>query len=287
MNTPRYKKILIRILKIILVIIVFISIAFTSGNSRSKLWVENLINGIINIPQNIKNYFDYITQSEKNISYDINELRIKNKELTDRVNELENKMIDYNLILQESKEYQSLKQTNKTYNNYDIVIANITYKTQNNWDDLYVIDKGSSDGIKQNMTVITNEGLVGYISQVGTHSSKVTSILDASSSFSAVASKTREQVIAKGDYNLKNENKIIITDIHLKVTYKSGDSFETSGMGNKYPKGIKVGIVSEFISKENPLDNIAIVDVAVDFDRLERVAVIIQENEDNEFESVM
>ncbi|MBR3281021.1 MAG: rod shape-determining protein MreC [Clostridia bacterium] len=287
MNTPRYKKILIRILKIILVIIVFISIAFTSGNSRSKLWVENLINGIINIPQNIKNYFDYITQSEKNISYDINELRIKNKELTDRVNELENKMIDYNLILQESKEYQSLKQTNKTYNNYDIVIANITYKTQNNWDDLYVIDKGSSDGIKQNMTVITNEGLVGYISQVGTHSSKVTSILDASSSFSAVASKTREQVIAKGDYNLKNENKIIITDIPLKVTYKSGDSFETSGMGNKYPKGIKVGIVSEFISKENPLDNIAIVDVAVDFDRLERVAVIIQENEDNEFESVM
>ncbi len=112
MNTPRYKKILIRILKIILVIIVFISIAFTSGNSRSKLWVENLINGIINIPQNIKNYFDYITQSEKNISYDINELRIKNKELTDRVNELENKMIDYNLILQESNEYQSLKQTN-------------------------------------------------------------------------------------------------------------------------------------------------------------------------------
>ncbi len=287
MNTPRYKKILIRILKIILVIIVFISIAFTSGNARSKLWVENLINGIINIPQNIKNYFDYITQSEKNISYDINELRIKNKELTDRVNELENKMIDYNLILQESKEYQSLKQTNKTYDNYDIVIANITYKTQNNWDDLYVIDKGSSDGIKQNMTVITNEGLVGYISQVGTHSSKVTSILDASSSFSAVASKTREQVIAKGDYNLKNENKIIITDIPLKVTYKSGDSFETSGMGNKYPKGIKVGIVSEFISKENPLDNIAIVDVAVDFDRLERVAVIIQENEDNEFESVM
>ena len=137
------------------------------------------------------------------------------------------------------------------------------------------------------MTVITNEGLVGYVSQVGTYSSKVTSILDASSSFSAVASKTREQVIAKGDLSLKDENKITVTDIPLKVIYKSGDVFETSGMGNKYPKGITIGVVSEFVSKENPLENQAVIDVAVDFDRLERVAVIIKENESNEFESVM
>lgn len=287
MNTPKYKKILIRILKIMLAVMVFVSIALTSTSSRSRLWVEDIINSIISVPQNIKNYYNYVSSSNQNLSYDIDELRLKNKELTNRISELEDKMVDYNLILQESKEYQSLKQTSKTYKNYDIVIANIIYKTQNNWDDLYVIDKGSNDGIKQDMTVITNEGLVGYVSQVGTYSSKVTSILDASSSFSAVASKTREQVIAKGDLSLKDENKITVTDIPLKVIYKSGDVFETSGMGNKYPKGITIGVVSEFVSKENPLENQAVIDVAVDFDRLERVAVIIKENESNEFESVM
>lgn len=287
MNTPKYKKILIRILKIMLAVMVFVSIALTSTSSRSRLWVEDIINSIISVPQNIKNYYNYVSSSNQNLSYDIDELRLKNKELTNRISELEDKMVDYNLILQESKEYQSLKQTSKTYKNYDIVIANIIYKTQNNWDDLYVIDKGSNDGIKQDMTVITNEGLVGYVSQVGTYSSKVTSILDTSSSFSAVASKTREQVIAKGDLSLKDENKITVTDIPLKVIYKSGDVFETSGMGNKYPKGITIGVVSEFVSKENPLENQAVIDVAVDFDRLERVAVIIKENESNEFESVM
>ena len=287
MNNQRYKKILIRVFKILLTIIVFVSIALTSGKSRTKLWVENIVGAFVSFPHKIANYYNYISKKDENLNYDIDELRKENTLLNEKINQLENKLIDYNLVLQENKEYQSLKQTNEAYNNYEVVIANVIYKTQNNWDDLYVIDKGLNDGIKPNMTVITTEGLVGYISQVGDNTSKVTSILDASSSFSAVATKTREQVIAKGDLSLKDENKLAITDIPLKVSYESGDIFETSGMGNKYPKGIMIGTVSEFVVKDNPLENRAIINVSVDFDRLERVAIIVYENEYQEIESGM
>ena len=101
------------------------------------------------------------------------------------------------------------------------------------------------------------------------------SVLDATSTFSARARDTREEVVVRGDIAYKSKNKVKVTDIPLDVTYKSGDVFETSGIGGIYPKGITVGKVEEYIVKPNPLENEAIVQLSVDFERIETVAVFI------------
>ena len=279
MDNQKAKNILKRIGKIVLIIVIIVAIGLTSGKYRSRLMIENFFGIFTNLPQRLVTYIEYITREDQNESYEIDALRKENQDLKNKINEMNDKVTDYDLVLQENEAYKALDKTKDAYKEYNVVFADIIYKTQNNWDDIYIINKGSNDGIKPNMTVITTEGLVGFVFEVGNDTSKIISILDASSSFSAIASTTREQVIAKGDLNLKEENEIKIVDIPLHISYKSGDAFETSGIGGKYQKGITVGRVTRFVNKTNPLENEAIVKVSVDFDRLERVAVIIDEND--------
>ena len=132
------------------------------------------------------------------------------------------------------------------------------------------------------MTVITTDGLVGYIETVSQNTSKVVSILDAGNSVSARSTRTRDSVIAKGNISLKDSEKIKITSIPIGVEFIEGDKFETSGMGGVYPKGIAIGEIESFENKANPLENEAILRTYVDFNKLETVAVILSDTKEDE-----
>ena len=277
MERQRLNKILKRVFKILLAISIFILISTTNGKHRTTSWIEDVVTNVVLLPQRIVDYIKYISNTDNSFTNDINTLKNENKELKTKVDELEKKLSDYDLVLQENASYKALEEANSTYKDYEVVIAEVISNTQNNWDDVYVINKGKEHGIKTDMAVITIDGLVGYVTEVGEKTSKVVSILDASSSFSALQSETREQVIVKGDLNLKNDNKVKVVEIPLRVEFKSGDVFETSGIGGLYPKGIKIGKATEFIKKANPLENEVEVETFVNFNKLERVAVVISE----------
>ncbi len=275
MNLQIENKIVKRIIKIILFVIIVAFISYTNNTNGVKTWPERFLGGFVALPQKLIDLIKLKTSDNDILKNDIEELKVENERLKKENEQIKKELVDYDLILQENKALKTLEETRNQYTDYEVIIAEIIFKTQNNWDDIYVIDKGSNSGITKNMTVITKEGLVGHVIEVSKDTSKVISILDASTSFSAVASKTREQVLAKGDLTLKDYGKMVIKNIPQKIIYSSGDSFETSGIGGLYPKGIKIGYVTDFDSKPNPLENEATIKTFVDFNRLERVAVII------------
>jgi len=269
-------RILKRIVKIIIVLVLFVLIGLTAGKTRNKTWVENLLNSLVIVPQKVIDYISFLVNEDETVKFDITELKEENKELKEKIAQLEKHVVDYDLILQENESYRTMEKTKEVYN-YDVVVADIIAKTQNNWDDIYIINKGSNSGIKKDMIVITEDGLVGYVSEVGNSSSKIVSILDASTSFSALEINSRIQVIVKGDLLLKDTNELKVVNIPLKTNFKSGDVLETSGIGGRYPKGLKIGKIVQFNKKSNPLENEAIIETSVDFNKLERVAVIVEE----------
>ena len=77
-----------------------------------------------------------------------------------------------------------------------------------------------------------------------------------------------------GFYGSNNNLKLmyIPTDADLVI----GDTIETSGMGGIYPKGIKIGKITELSDSKNIIQRYAIVETAVDFSKLETVLVITQ-----------
>ena len=274
------KNIFKRTIKFIIIITIFFLIAKTNGKSRVVSGFEIFIGNIITFPEKGFKYLEHYLKNQNDYFDEIDELKQKNRELQNKIDLLNAEMVDYDLIVQN---YNSIKESTKieeTYD-YDIAIANVISDSANNWDSLYIIDKGLKDGIKPNQIVITKDGLVGYIYTCFESTSKVISILDAGNTISARCIDSRDAVIVKGNLKSKEKQELIINNIPYGVTFESGDEFETSGMGGVYPKGIKIGKVTKIVNKKNPLENEFYIKTFVDFNKIEKVAIIIDNIELN------
>lgn len=124
------------------------------------------------------------------------------------------------------------------------------------------------------MPVVSADGIVGYVISVTDTTAKVQTIIDASSSTSAVMSISRDNIIVKGE--LGNENMLKATYISSDADLILNDDVETSGLGGIYPKGLKIGKLVQIIEETNITEKYAIIEPAVDFSKLETVLVIIK-----------
>jgi rod shape-determining protein MreC len=270
-------KFLRNILIIVAIIFLFACINATNNSRKNVTIIEKFISSTFNFPQNAYRYFrNWITGNEAFFS-DIDRLKKENEELKKKNEELENKMMDYEVVYSENKVLKEHSGIVDTYPEYKVVAADVISDSISNWQDIYTINKGSKDNVNANMAVITKEGLVGYISSVTENTAKVVSVLDAGNSVSARITRSRDAVLCKGSIALKEKNQLKLTYIPIGAEILVGDKIETSGMGSVYPKGIAVGTVKEVVIKKNPIENEAVIEPAVDFNRLETVAVIIGE----------
>ena len=133
------------------------------------------------------------------------------------------------------------------------------------------LNKGTRHGIKAMSPVVTDHGLVGYVYRATENYSDVLTILDQNNRVDIVVERTRTHGIVEGVFNFKCALKYIMRNEPVEV----GDKLITAGVGGIYPKGIKVGMITD-ISKENFGMTLSIEVVpSVDFDKLEEVLVII------------
>ncbi len=263
---------------IVSIIVLFGLIGLTNGKNRNVTITENIISDVFTFPQrlfiHIKNYII----KDKDFFSDIEKLKEENEKLKEENTELKNKTVDYELLVSENNLLKERSKMENAYPDYNVVVAEVISDSTNNWEEVFVINKGENDGIKPNMAVITTEGLVGYIETVGKNTSKVVSIIDAGNSISARVTRTRDAIVCTGSSLLKESGSLKATYIPIGVELLEGDRIETSGMGGIYPKGIAIGEVKSFTIKKNPSENEAIIETFVDFNRLETVAVIIGED---------
>ena len=157
---------------------------------------------------------------------------------------------------------------------FDYISTNIIAKDPGNWFNIFTIDKGSTNAVNNNSVVVASKGLVGRVMVSGPFSAKVISIIDIDSSVSARLTKNRGLVDVKGDITLRDQGLCKMYNIDPGVDIAVGDSVETSGVGGIFPKGIKIGEIKEIRQVNNELDRYAIIEPAVDFNRLEDVFVL-------------
>ncbi len=133
------------------------------------------------------------------------------------------------------------------------------------------LNKGRNHGIKTMAPVITDHGLVGYVYRVTDNYADVLTILDQNNRVDVMVERTRTHGIVEGVFNFKCALKYIMRNEPVEV----GDKLITAGVGGIYPKGIKVGMITD-ITKENFGMTLSIeVIPSVDFDKLEEVLVLI------------
>lgn len=208
---------------------------------------------------------------------DAQTLRTTNAELQARVDALTE---ENSQLIQDREELQRLRELfelDEQYDEYQKVGARIIAKESGNWFSLFTIDKGSDDGIKEDMNVISGGGLVGIVTEVGPNWSTVRSIIDDNSNVSAMISTTSDQCIIAGDLRLIDEgslNLVRLTDADNKVHV--GDKVVTSYISEKYLPGILIGYISELNNDPNNLTKSGYITPVVDFRHLQEVLVVLE-----------
>lgn len=139
-----------------------------------------------------------------------------------------------------------------------------------------MLGAGSETGVRVGHVVVSEQGVVGRVSEVGPGYSKVLLVTDPASSVSALVQGSRATGIARGQYGDSLVMEWIIQTEQVEV----GDVVITAGLaaGNDlrslYPKGLVLGKVVAIEGAENAAYKRAIVLPAVDLRRLEQVLVV-------------
>ncbi len=136
-----------------------------------------------------------------------------------------------------------------------------------------VIDKGSKDGLKTDMPVITPDGVVGKVRDVFSSTAQVLEINDQTSGLGIVLTQTRLRGILRG--NSAGQTEII--DILPDERIQTGEQVVTSGGDSVYPSGLPVGNVERVVNDPERNPYVAVlVRPAVNLSRLDEVLVITQ-----------
>lgn len=205
---------------------------------------------------------------------DVEELRAENKQLQETIDKLNNERTDYLRLKNENEDLKNVLKLKDQLSNFEQLGANIIAKDAGNFFNIFSTDKGSTNGISNNMPVITSKGLVGKVFSAQPFSSKIISIIEDGSSVSAIVAKSEDLVVVKGNLALAKEGLCRLEYIPEGLDLSKGDVIKTSGIGGIYPKGIIIGTVEEVRTGESDLDKYAIVKPAVDFKRLSQVVIL-------------
>lgn len=188
-------------------------------------------------------------------------------------------LTEQNTILQQDKyelnKLRELVELDEQYGEYTKVGARIISRDSGNWYSSFVIDKGSDEGLAEDMNVIAGGGLVGRITSVGPNWSRVTSIISDNSNVSGMTLATEDNLIVSGDLQLMADGVITFSQlVDSKDMVAEGDKIVTSDISDKYLPNILIGYVHTINMDANNLTKSGYITPAVDFEHLGEVLVI-------------
>ncbi|MBR5227348.1 MAG: rod shape-determining protein MreC [Clostridia bacterium] len=206
----------------------------------------------------------------------VKNLNEENQKLNEENQKLKVDLLEIDKLIAENNELKEAVDIDEKYNHFNKIYANVILREYSNWNETFVINKGKTSGIKEKQTVISSNGLVGYISTVTENTSVVTTILDPSTSVSVEIATINELALAKGDFTLKDSEQLKLTNAPIDCELTVGEKIYTSGIGTMYQKGILIGEIKEVVNKKNDIDRYAIITPFTNFNSLDLVAVIVE-----------
>ena len=258
---------------IVLIILLFtVVLAYLSRNDVNP--VSKAVNYVITPIESALS--DVIRPVGKVFSYigKVEEYESENKKLRQENIELNSKIKEIKDYQEENDRLRKLLAITDEYEKCDTVAARVVGYETDNWFSYVTIDKGTSSGINISDTVMTAEGLLGQVADVGDNWAKISTIINSESSAGVRITRNGEIGIVEGDTTLSKSKKCRLGYLMANASIIAGDILKTSGLGGIYPPGIPVGKISE-ISKDNMgrLDY-AVIEPFVNFDKLYEVLVI-------------
>lgn len=266
---------------VVVLSVAFLGIIFLSLKGNSN-FISSGVGSVISPLQKIIYKVNDKLNGSLDFLINFSNVKQENQELREKNAELENKLVEYNRMKDENIQLRSMFDYSQANQNYNYLGCNIVGYSGGNISNGYIIDKGTNDGLKKDMIIITSVGLVGKITKADTNFSIVQTIMNENIAVAAMVESTRQTTgILQGGVNSKNEKLVTLSNIPMDSEIKEGDVILTSGLGGMYPKEIRIGEVISIDIDSVGLMKKALVRPYVDFDKLDGVFVVVPKEEIN------
>ena len=263
------------VLNILVLLIAFVGVAKRSKILDETSAFENILidsfaplqTSLTSIRTEVASFFDHyvvnINASKKNVSYQ------------KRIDELEGEIAQFQELRRENKRLKDLLQFG-TGVDYKKILAQVVAWDASSDFRVIRINKGLADGVTLQSPVITANGLVGYIYRLTDSFADILTVLDNNNRVDGLIQRVRAHGIVEG----YNSEKSIMKYVSRAEPIILGDVVITSGLGNIYPKGIRVGKVSRIERESYGITQNVEITPAVDFGRLEEVVILVAEGDE-------
>ena len=131
-------------------------------------------------------------------------------------------------------------------NKFEVIPAKVINNPVNLIDNYFTVNKGSSDGVKPMMGVITNKGLVGVVKDVSDHFCLAMSLMNTQLEVSAKLKGQNQFGYIQWNGDKINETQLWNMSNHLKV--KKGDTVTSTASSPIFPENTMIGIVDEVVA---------------------------------------
>jgi len=206
----------------------------------------------------------------------ITELREQNAILESQVTQLQTQLIEMEERLGEAQVCFALLDFGRTNPQYDYIAATVVGREISPFLQFIIIDKGTEDGDRYGMPVVTQQGLVGRVDAVIAGAARIKMITDSTSVVNVYLQSADIEAQLQGSLT----GDLFLDMMPVDEGVEPGDVVLTSGLGGNYPPNVFVGQVLSTQSRENALFQTASIQPIVDFKSINAVLVV------NNFEAV-
>jgi rod shape-determining protein MreC len=206
-----------------------------------------------------------------NAPEDLARLRQRNTELEAENSRLKIQIIELQQQVTEAQVLSTLVGYARKQSESQYIAASVIGFDTNPFLRYVIINRGSDDGLKPGMPVVTNQGLVGQVSAVTAMAARIQLITDSTSAVNVHLQQANEDALLIGQLN----GDVVLDKIPQSANVLTGELVVTSGLGGNYPPNLVVGQVTSVRRRDFDLFQTAAVQPAVDFRQLEIVLVII------------
>lgn len=239
-----------KILAIALAAVIVTAVLGATGNP----WVSSAFNFLT---KGLSSVSAAVTDAAEEKSYD--ELLAENKKLSKEAADLRTQLVDYYDLKDENARLWKYYNITKSNTDYQILPANVIRRDSNDEFYSFTIDAGTASGVELQDPVLTENGLIGFISSVNAASSKVTTVLSPDMQAGAVDKRTADSGIVSGNSSYSDKGLTTLSKIDANANIKKGDIVTTSGIGGIYPANLIVGKVEELRYNEYDATKFAVV----------------------------
>lgn len=215
---------------------------------------NQVVANVLKTSSDIEEYFYLKTENER--------LARENAELRSRVLE------SFSIVRND----QYLVKDSTLHQKYTYTSARVVNNSTNRRNNFLTLDKGSKQGISNNMAVITSTGVVGQVKDVSENFCTVMSLLHSKTTISAKVKKDGSYGPLTWDGS--DFNHATLNDIPTHVRLIKGDTIVTSAYSVTFPEGIRVGTVESFVQESGKYFYTVKVKLSTDFKKLTHVYIV-------------